>query len=40
MKNQILARADAVEKIQRLGVAAHQHVLAVINEVAAFGIRE
>jgi hypothetical protein len=40
VKHEVVGRTDAREKIQRLGVAAHQHVLAVIDEVPAFGIRK
>src|SRR5579862_7387888 len=40
VENQVAARADAREKIQCLAVTTHQYVLAIVDEIAALGIRE
>src|SRR5208282_2505633 len=40
MKHQLPARTDTIEKLQRLGVASHQHVLAVIDEISGLGVGE
>ena len=40
VKHEILCRTDAAEEVQRLGVAAHQDVLTVVDEVTALGVRK
>ena len=40
MKYQLAARADALEKFQCLDVASHQHVLAVVDEIAGLRVGE
>src|SRR5260370_36598247 len=37
VKNELIARADSAEEIQRLAITSHQHVLSVVDEVA--GVR-
>ncbi len=38
VEDELVGGADPLEKIQRLAVTAHQHVLAVVDEVAGVGI--
>ena len=40
LKHQLAGRTDFVQEVERLGVAAHQHVLSVIDKIAGVGILE
>ena len=40
VEHQLVVRADSFQKVERLAVATHQDVLAVVDEIAGVGIGE